>query len=182
MVVVPTMLLNAAATDDLLEQLEIRYLANRDSNLHFALLTDLRDAPQAVMPGDNELVRQAREGIESLNRKYEHDRPDIFFLFHRPRLWNEHDRVWMGYERKRGKLKEFTAILRGGSRTAFKDCRRMRYTAPSPLRYNARHGHRVPRDAWVAEPWPPSTGLFLTRNGDGLSTATALFSPRGHQP
>ena len=50
MVVVPTMLLNAAATDDLLEQLEIRYLANRDSNLHFALLTDLRDAPQAVMP------------------------------------------------------------------------------------------------------------------------------------
>jgi len=121
MVVVPTMLLNAAATDDLLEQLEIRYLANRDSNLHFALLTDLRDAPQAVMPGDNELVRQAREGIESLNRKYEHDRPDIFFLFHRPRLWNEHDRVWMGYERKRGKLKEFTALLRGGSRDCFQE-------------------------------------------------------------
>lgn len=121
MVVVPTMLLDAAATDDLMEQLEIRYLANRDPNLHFALLTDLRDATQAVMPGDDELVRQAREGIESLNRKYEHDRPDIFFLFHRQRRWNEPDRVWMGYERKRGKLKEFTSLLRGGSRDCFQE-------------------------------------------------------------
>jgi cellobiose phosphorylase len=121
MVAVPTMLLSAAATDDLLEQLEIRYLANRDPNLHFAFLTDLRDAPQAVMPGDDELVRQACEGIESLNHKYKHDRPDIFFLFHRPRRWNEPDRVWMGYERKRGKLKEFTALLRGGSKDCFQE-------------------------------------------------------------
>ena len=121
MVVVPTMLLDAASIDDLLEQLEIRYLANRDANLHFALLTDLRDAPQTAMPGDDELVRQAREGIESLNRKYEQDRPDIFFLFHRPRRWNEPDGVWMGYERKRGKLKEFTSLLRGGSRDCFQE-------------------------------------------------------------
>ncbi len=121
MVVVPTMLLNPTAIDELLEQLEFRYLANRDSNLHYALLTDLIDAPQATMPGDEELVRHAREGIESLNRKYEHDRPDIFFLFHRPRLWNKHDGVWMGYERKRGKLKEFTALLRGGSRECFQE-------------------------------------------------------------
>ncbi len=121
MVVVPTMLLNGAATDDLLEQLEIRYLANRDPNLHFALLTDLRDAPQAVMPGDDELVRQASEGIESLNHKYKHDGPYIFFLFHRPRRWNAPDRVWMGYERKRGKLKEFTALLRGGSKDCFQE-------------------------------------------------------------
>ena len=63
MVVVPTMLLNAAATDDLLEQLEIRYLANRDSNLHFALLTDLRDAPQAVMPGTMNLSGKPASGV-----------------------------------------------------------------------------------------------------------------------
>ncbi len=118
---VPTMLLNAAATDALLEQLEIRYLANSAPNLHFALLTDLADAPQAVMPEDEGLVRQAREGIASLNRKYEHDRPDIFYLFHRPRRWNEPDRVWMGYERKRGKLKEFNALLRGGSKDCFQE-------------------------------------------------------------
>jgi cellobiose phosphorylase len=121
MVAVPTMLQNAAAIDNLLEQLEIRYLANRDPNLHFALLTDFKDAPNEVMPGDDELVRQVRDGIESLNRKYENERADVFFLFHRPRLWNEPDRIWMGYERKRGKLKEFNSLLRGGSEDAFQE-------------------------------------------------------------
>ena len=111
MVVVPTMLSNAEAVADLLEGLEVRYLANRDDNLHFALLTDFLDAPQEVMPQDEELVRLAQEGIEQLNQKYENHRSDIFYLFHRPRRWNAQEEVWMGYERKRGKLAEFNALL-----------------------------------------------------------------------
>ena len=112
MVVVPTMLSNAEAVTDLLDGLEVRYLANRDENLHFALLTDLLDAPQEVMPQDAELVRLAREGIEQLNQKYESHRSNIFYLFHRPRLWNAQEKIWMGYERKRGKLAAFNALLR----------------------------------------------------------------------
>jgi cyclic beta-1,2-glucan synthetase len=115
MVVVPTMLSDARAVEDLLEGLEVRYLANRDDNLHFGLLTDLEDAGVEVLPGDEELVRLAVEGIEELNRKYEADRSDIFFLFHRPRRWNAQEGVWMGYERKRGKLAEFNGMLRGPS-------------------------------------------------------------------
>ena len=49
----------------MLEGLEVRYLANRDDNLHFALLTDFVDATSEVMPDDEELVRLAREGIEA---------------------------------------------------------------------------------------------------------------------
>ena len=113
MVVVPTMLSNSDVVAELLEGLEVRYLANRDDNLHFALLTDLEDATQEVLAKDEELVRLAREGIEHLNQKYESHRPDIFFLFHRPRRWNAQEGVWMGYERKRGKLLEFNAFLRG---------------------------------------------------------------------
>ncbi len=112
-VVVPTMLSNPDMVADLLEGLEVRYLANRDANLHFALLTDLEDAPQESLPGDDGLVRQAQEGIELLNRKYEAHRTDIFYLFHRPRRWNAQEGLWMGYERKRGKLAEFNALLRG---------------------------------------------------------------------
>ena len=115
MVVVPTMLSNPAAVEELLEGLEVRYLANCDDNLHFALLTDLEDAPQEVMPRDEELVRLAREGVEQLNQKYESHRSDIFYLCHRPRRWNAQEGVWMGYERKRGKLLEFNALLRGPS-------------------------------------------------------------------
>jgi len=115
MVVVPTMLSNPETVAELLEGLEVRYLANRDQNLHFALLTDLEDAAQEVMPGDEELVRLVREGVEHLNQKYEQHRTDIFFLCHRPRRWNAREGLWMGYERKRGKLEEFNALLRGAT-------------------------------------------------------------------
>src|SRR4029079_16558234 len=40
MVVIPTMLVSLKSIDHLLEDLEIHHLANRDPNLHFALLTD----------------------------------------------------------------------------------------------------------------------------------------------
>jgi len=110
-VVVPTMLSNAEAVADLLDGLEVRYLANRDEHLHFALLTDFLDAPEEVMPQDAELVRLAKEGIEQLNQKYENQRTNIFYLFHRPRRWNASEAVWMGYERKRGKLAEFNSLL-----------------------------------------------------------------------
>src|SRR5262249_4032586 len=113
MIVVPTMLTNPESVADLLEGLEVRYLANRDANLHFALLTDLEDAYQEVLPGDAELMRLAREGVEQLHDQYDHHRPDIFFLFHRPRRWNSQEEAWMGRERKRGKLAEFNALLRG---------------------------------------------------------------------
>ncbi|HEV3340130.1 MAG TPA: glucoamylase family protein, partial [Pirellulales bacterium] len=119
LVVVPTMLSRAAGVADLLEALEVRYLANRDAQLHFGLLTDFEDAAQEVMPADEELVRLATEGVEQLNAKYAKHRPDAFFFFHRPRRWNAQEGVWMGYERKRGKLAELNALTRGGARDRF---------------------------------------------------------------
>ncbi|HZR20736.1 MAG TPA: glucoamylase family protein [Verrucomicrobiae bacterium] len=121
MVVVPTMLSSSAAIDRLLESLEIHYLANRDPNLYFALLTDFQDAPEEFQSSDNFLLHRARTGVEMLNAKYQPDRPDIFFLFHRPRRWNKVEGLWMGYERKRGKLTEFNALLRGGSKEGFSE-------------------------------------------------------------
>ncbi len=119
MVVVPTMLASDQGVERLIETLEIHHLANRDPHLHFALLTDFRDAPQEVLPGDERLLQRARAGIERLNRKYPSAAQDTFFLLHRPRRWNGSEGVWMGYERKRGKLMEFNALLRGGSRACF---------------------------------------------------------------
>ena len=112
MVVVPTLLSAAARGCRLLEALEIRYLGNRDPNLFFALLTDFRDAPERTLPDDDALLALARDGIRALNESYRDDRPCIFYLFHRPRVWNPVERVWMGYERKRGKLEQFNAVLR----------------------------------------------------------------------
>jgi cellobiose phosphorylase len=121
MVVVPTMLGSPDGVARLIDTLEIHHLANRDPNLHFALITDFRDAPAEVQPGDAALVRMARAAIEMLNRKYRRDGLDLFFLFHRPRRWCPGEGSWMGYERKRGKLAEFNALLRGGPGSCFSE-------------------------------------------------------------
>ncbi|HEY2929564.1 glucoamylase family protein, partial [Piscinibacter sp.] len=118
LVAVPTMLGSEKGIEDLVEALEVRFLANRDAQLHFGLLTDFHDAPQETMPDDEALLRLAREKIEALNRKYapatsRAPSAERFFLFHRPRRWNARERVWMGYERKRGKLADLNALLRG---------------------------------------------------------------------
>ncbi len=112
MVIVPTLLNRPEDIDRLLEALEIRYLGNRDINLYFAVLTDFDDASEQILPQDEALILYARAAVGALNDKYRGDRPCIFYLFHRPRLWNAYEQVWMGYERKRGKLEQFNALLR----------------------------------------------------------------------
>ena len=119
MVVVPTMLTSADGVDRLLEKVEIHQLANRDEHLHFALLTDFRDAATEVMPEDEGLLQRVSDGVANLNQKYPSANGSNFYLFHRPRRWNEGEGLWMGYERKRGKLTEFNALLRGGSADCF---------------------------------------------------------------
>jgi hypothetical protein len=132
LVVVPTMLTTAADVEDLIGALEVRFLANRDERLHFGLLTDFPDAPAESLPDDEPLLRLVETRIDELNGKYgggeaavvadsrvvgDDDRAangSVFYLFHRPRRWNAQARVWMGHERKRGKLGDLNALLRSG--------------------------------------------------------------------
>jgi cellobiose phosphorylase len=117
LVVVPTMLSSAQGIENLIEALEVRFLANRDERLHFGLLTDFCDAAEQTLPEDEPLLQLARTRIDELNAKYrkdsDQDWDDIFYLFHRARRWNPQQGLWMGYERKRGKLAELNALLRG---------------------------------------------------------------------
>jgi cellobiose phosphorylase len=119
MVVVPTMLSGAQRINALLEGLELRYLANRDPNLWFGLLTDFHDAAEEHVEGDENLLSLAATGIEELNGKYGNGAHGRFFLFHRPRLHNPQEGCWMGRERKRGKLEDFNALLCGDDRSSF---------------------------------------------------------------
>jgi cellobiose phosphorylase len=118
-VVIPTMLSGEEAVDSLLEGLEIRHLGNRGPNLLFALLTDFTDAPHEAMTGDEALVERAVAGVRALNDRYAEPGRPLFFLLHRPRAWNEREGVWMGFERKRGKLLDFNRLLRTGETAPF---------------------------------------------------------------
>ena len=123
LVVIPAMLISAQNIEDLVEALEVRFLANRDDHLQFGLLTDFRDAHEETLPDDEPLLLLARNRIDELNDKYKSDksgaRSDAFFLFHRARRWNPQERLWMGFERKRGKLAELNSLLRGGRQDSF---------------------------------------------------------------
>lgn len=119
LIVTPTLLTDAASIESLLESLEVRFLANQDAHLHLALLTDFSDAQQATLPGDDALLTLVHEGIMRLNATYAAHWCTLggdaspFYLFHRPRCWNAQERCWMGHERKRGKLADLNALLRG---------------------------------------------------------------------
>lgn len=119
LVVVPTLLVNKPQIEKLVEDLEVRFLANQDENLLFALLTDFTDAPTETLPEDESLINHAARKIEELNLRYGKTHNETFFLFHRPRRWNAVDKIWMGYERKRGKLSDLNHLLRGKSRESF---------------------------------------------------------------
>lgn len=129
MIVVPTMLTSEEVAAELIEKLEVCYLANQDSQFYFALLTDFADAPTEELPNDDALLTYTLDGIEKLNRRYTQDfRPESgqvtdltrrFFLFHRRRQWNESEGKWIAWERKRGKLEEFNRLLRGAHDTSF---------------------------------------------------------------
>ena len=136
--IVPTMLTSAQNVEDLVDALEIRFLANRDAHLHFGLLTDFPDAREESLPADEPLLALAEARINELNRKYgrgEHSpakesgntndggagpstNASVYYLFHRPRSWNAVARL-MGHERKRGKFGDLNAPLRGVRWTVF---------------------------------------------------------------
>ena len=137
MVVVPTIFTSEAQARELIERLEVHYLANPQGDLRFALLSDWADAHNETMPGDEELLAAAIEGIEQLNL---HHGPapeggERFLLFHRKRVWNAREGKWIGWERKRGKLHELNRLLRGATDTTFLPVGDRPAEAPSGVRY-----------------------------------------------
>ncbi|MBC8031114.1 MAG: hypothetical protein H7Z16_13450 [Pyrinomonadaceae bacterium] len=125
MVVVPTIFSSEAVVKELVERLEVHFLANQDPHIYFGLLGDFKDADSESEPDDASLLAAAKAGIAALNTKYrEATQPgkpahDRFHLFHRRRQWNAGEGKWIGWERKRGKLEEFNRLLRGAADTSF---------------------------------------------------------------
>ncbi len=146
LVVIPVIWSTKKEVQELADRLEMHYLANRDSNIHFALLGDLVDAdaekvskdrghtsfsgkgthlsqrnvPDGMSPTDDAAVLSAaRASIEELNCTYSRPGGSTFHLFQRRRLWNPSEGAWMGWERKRGALVEFVELLKGRTDTTY---------------------------------------------------------------
>ena len=127
-------------------------------------------------------MQLAAQRIEALNEKYPRDRGDTFFLFHRPRRWNPQERVWMGYERKRGKLADLNALLRGDAQDRFS-----RVVGDTALLSNVKYvitldtDTQLPRDAarrvGGRHGAPAESGALRRATGSGSARATASCNP-----
>lgn len=120
LVAVPTLLTSQSDIEELTERLEVHYLSTISSgateNISFALLTDWVDSEAECNDEDKKLLTIAKDSITSLNRKYGGQK---FWLLHRRRVFNQSENIWMGWERKRGKLHELNQLLRGSTDTTF---------------------------------------------------------------
>jgi cyclic beta-1,2-glucan synthetase len=135
-VVMPTLLCGLPSIKKQIQRLEDHYLSNLEENITFALVSDWRDSATEHDDDDQHFIDEASGGIERLNTRYGLARGGKrFFLLHRKRLWNECEGVWMGWERKRGKLHELNRLLRGATDTTFIHVDGAAPSVPSGVRY-----------------------------------------------
>ncbi|MFD2116590.1 GH36-type glycosyl hydrolase domain-containing protein [Paenibacillus yanchengensis] len=118
LVVIPAIWSSVAEVEQLAGQLEVHFLANRKKNIHFALLGDFVDATEEEMVEDQQIVQMGRQMIQDLNERYHNSGSEFYFL-QRKRVWNDSENVYMGWERKRGKLVELVELIKGNTTTSY---------------------------------------------------------------
>ncbi|MGE6741068.1 GH36-type glycosyl hydrolase domain-containing protein [Allorhizobium pseudoryzae] len=119
LVVVPCLITNRDTVDELVRNIEVHYLANPRGEIYFALLSDWKDSALEQTDADLEVLEYARREVAALSARYAYDGKTRFYLLHRRRLFNPSEGVWMGWERKRGKLHELNLLLRGDKDTTY---------------------------------------------------------------
>ncbi|MDS1004284.1 glucoamylase family protein [Clostridium sporogenes] len=117
-VVIPTLIGSKKRAKELVKDMEVYYLANKEKNLYFAILGDFKDSNSEKEENDEEIIKEMLKGVKELNNKYSKEK-EIFFVLNRYRKYNEKEKAWMGWERKRGKLEEFNRLIRGDKNTSY---------------------------------------------------------------
>ena len=102
---------------DLLTRLyELKFVS--PYNCGMGILLDFQDAASKSLPGEEEILKEIVDRIQTLNassgRRY--------YLFYREREFNTVEGVWMGWERKRGKVVQLARALETGDFSKFPVC------------------------------------------------------------
>ncbi|MDR2514417.1 MAG: hypothetical protein LBD02_04315 [Christensenellaceae bacterium] len=114
-VVTPVLLSSPGRAAECVENLERLYLANPQTGLNFVLLGDFADHGSETREDDSAILQAAMEGMHRLNLRY----GERFYFLHRPRKWSLTQRRYIGWERKRGALKQFNQAVLSGDESAF---------------------------------------------------------------
>ena len=118
LVCITTLLFGKDKDDLLFERLENYYNCNKDKNINFSILGDLKDNKDKETEKDFEIINYAKEKIEELNKKYNNS----FSLFIRERTYSKSEKRYMGWERKRGALVELVRFIKNNPATITTFC------------------------------------------------------------
>ena len=96
-----------AQIDTLVQKLEDYALSAGNSSIYYGILADFRESAAPNREDDEQLQSALFQAIDTLNGKY----GDRFFFFTRERTFSEQDRVWRGWERKRGAILQLCSLM-----------------------------------------------------------------------
>lgn len=118
-VVMPTILKSEEKIKEMFDKLEVYYLANKSENLYFALLGDCSEEQTEQTKFDKSVMEYGKKYAEKLNQKYSNFGFPKFHFLYRKREWNQHEKSYIGWERKRGLLVTFNKYIKGKIKNNF---------------------------------------------------------------
>lgn len=119
-VVIPTIVDNKKKVKKLAKKLEVYYLANKSPNMYFAILGDCSASDKKEREEDKLVIETLQREINKLNQKYLNSEFPLFHFVYRKRMWNDKEKAYLGWERKRGLLNQFNEYLLGNSKNEFR--------------------------------------------------------------
>lgn len=111
LVTVTTLLSGKEKDGDFFRRLEKMYFSCGGKNVYFCLLCDLADSDELWNKNDEETVKNARDNVLKLRKKY----GDVFYLMLRDRAYSKSEECFTSPERKRGAVNMLTCFLCGKS-------------------------------------------------------------------
>lgn len=118
-IVIPTILNSKQKVQQLMERLEVYYMANKSDNIYLALLGDCTSGSNEKEPFDDEVILAGKEEVKRLNEKYPSSGYNRFHFIYRKRTWNAKEECYLGWERKRGLLNQFNEYILGKEKNSF---------------------------------------------------------------
>lgn len=120
MVVIPTILRTKEQVKELINKLEVFYIANKSENLYFTLLGDCSASKNEYEDFDDDVIAEGLAEIKKLNEKYLDGVSNKFNFIYRKRIWNDKEGCYLGWERKRGALNQFNEYILGNIDNPFR--------------------------------------------------------------
>ncbi len=110
MVVVPALVTSEEEGRELLSKMEVYWAANQQKNIYFTLLSDFKEDKNEIAAQDEKTIESMESMVGRLNSQYGRA---LFFYAQRKRTLIKENGRFGGYERKRGALLDFCALLSG---------------------------------------------------------------------